>query len=50
MTVGLQYKMRMMGVPINGATKIYYDNEAVVKTTSRLLRKKHKTINYHPLH
>jgi hypothetical protein len=46
----LRYKLRMMGVPIDGATKIYCDNESVVKTTTRpesTLKKKHNAINYH---
>jgi hypothetical protein len=46
----LRYKLRMMGVPIDGATKIYCDNESVVKTTTRpeaTLTKKHNQINYH---
>ncbi len=47
---GLRYKLRMMGVPIDGATKIYSDNESVVKSTTRpesTLKKKHNAINYH---
>lgn len=50
MIEGLRYKLRMMGVPIEDATKIYCDNEAVVKSTSRpesTLKKKHNAINYH---
>lgn len=40
----------MMGVPIDGSTKMYCDNEAVVKSTTRpeaTLKKKHNAINYH---
>jgi len=47
---GLRYKLRMMGVPIDGSTKMYCDNESVVKATSRpesTLKKKHNAINYH---
>ena len=47
---GLRYKLRMMGVPIDGSTKMYCDNESVVKATSRpesTLKKKHNVINYH---
>jgi hypothetical protein len=50
MIEGLRYKLRMMGVPIDGATKVYCDNEAVVKATSRpesVLKKKHNAVNYH---
>jgi len=39
-----------MGVPIDGSTKMYCDNEAVVKSTTRpeaTLKKKHNAINYH---
>jgi len=46
----LRYKLRMMGVPIDGATKVYCDNDSVVKTTTRpesTLKKKHNAINYH---
>ena len=32
----LRYKLRMFGVPIEGATKIYCDNEAVYKNCSIL--------------
>jgi hypothetical protein len=47
---GLRYKLRMMGVPIDGSTKVYCDNDAVVKTTTHpesTLKKKHNAINYH---
>mgnify|MGYP003507168593 FL=1 len=46
----LRYKLRMMGVPIEGATKVYCDNESVVNATTRpesTLKKKHSAINYH---
>ncbi len=46
----LRYKLRMMGVPVDGATKVYCDNESVVKSTTRpesTLKKKHNAINYH---
>ena len=46
----LRYKLYMMGVPIEGATKIYCDNESVVKSTTHpesTLKKKHVAINYH---
>ena len=50
---GLRYKLRMMGVPIEGPVKIYGDNEAVVnsmmapESTESTLKKKHNAINYH---
>jgi len=47
---GLRYKLRMMGVPIDGGTKVYCDNDSVVKSTTRpesTLKKKHNAINYH---
>jgi hypothetical protein len=50
MIEGLRYKLRMMGVPIDGATKVWCDNESVVKSTTRpesTLKKKHNAINYH---
>ena len=40
----------MFGVPIAGPTKVYCDNESVVKSTSipeSRLRKKHNSIAYH---
>ena len=46
----LRYKLRMMGVPIDGPTKIYSDSDSVVKATTRpesTLKKKHNAINYH---
>jgi hypothetical protein len=46
----LRYKLRMMGVPIESATKVYCDNESVVNATARpesTLKKKHNVINYH---
>ena len=50
MIEGLRYKLRMMGVPIDGSTKVYCDNESVVKSTTRpesTLKKKHTAIAYH---
>ena len=46
----LRYKLRMFGVPIDGPTNIYCDNEAVVKNCSKpesQLNKKHHSIAYH---
>jgi hypothetical protein len=47
---GLRYKLRMMGVPIDGPTYTYVDNQSVVKNTSTpesVLRKKSNAIVYH---
>jgi hypothetical protein len=46
----LRYKLRMFGVPIDGPTNIFCDNEAVVKNCSKpesQLNKKHHSIAYH---
>ena len=50
MIEGLRYKLRMMGVPIQGATSVFCDNASVVKNTSApesTLKKKHNAICYH---
>ena len=46
----LRYKLNMFGVPIDGYTDIFCDNEAVYKNASTpeyQLRKKHHSILYH---
>ncbi len=46
----LRYKLRMFGVPIEGPTNIFCDNEAVCKNTTKpesTLSKKHHSIAYH---
>jgi hypothetical protein len=46
----LRYKLRMFGVPIEGPTNIFCDNEAVYKNTllpESTLKKKHHSIAYH---
>ena len=46
----LRYKLRMFGVPIEGPTNIFCNNEAVYKNTSlpeSVLKKKHHSIAYH---
>ena len=46
----MRYKLRMMGVPIQGPGRIFCDNEAVYKNASMadsVLRKKHNSIAYH---
>jgi Reverse transcriptase (RNA-dependent DNA polymerase) len=50
LTEALRYKLRMFGVPIEGPTNIFCDNEAVYKNTSlpeSTLKKKHHAIAYH---
>ena len=50
MVEGLRYKLRMMGVPIDGPCDVLCDNEGVVKNTTRPespLKKKHNSIAYH---
>jgi hypothetical protein len=47
---GLRYKLRMMGVEVDGPTNVFCDNEAVVSNTTRpesTLKKKHNAIAYH---
>jgi Reverse transcriptase (RNA-dependent DNA polymerase) len=46
----LRYKLRMFGVPIEGPSNVFCDNEAVYKNTSlpeSTLKKKHHSIAYH---
>ena len=50
MIEGLRYKLRMMGVPIDGACKVFCDNSSVVQNTTRPespLKKKANSICYH---
>jgi hypothetical protein len=50
MIEALRYKLWMMGVPIDGPTRVFCDNDSVVKSTTRpesTLKKKHQAINYH---
>lgn len=47
---GLRYKLRMMGIPLDGATSGFCDNESVFKNASipqSSLNKKHNSIAYH---
>jgi hypothetical protein len=46
----LRYKLRMFGIPIDGPTNIFCDNQAVYKNCSQpesTLNKKHHSIAYH---
>jgi hypothetical protein len=50
MIESLRYKLRMFGIPIDGATDIFCDNKGVVTNTSvpeSQLTKKHNSIAYH---
>jgi hypothetical protein len=50
LTESLRYKLRMFGVPIDNATNVFCDNEAVYKNTTMpesTLKKKHHSIAYH---
>ena len=47
---GLRYKLRMMGLPLDGPANGLCDNEAVVLNSSipsSTLKKKHNAVNYH---
>ena len=47
---GLQYRLRMMGIPCEGPTYIYGDNQSVLANTSipdSTLKKKSQSIAYH---
>ena len=50
LVIGLRYKLRMMGVPLEGPTRVLADNMSVVNNTSRpesQLKKKSNSIAYH---
>ena len=50
MVEALRYKLRMFGVPLDGASNVFCDNEAVYKNTFMLdstLRKKKHYLAYH---
>ena len=47
---GLRYKLRMMGIPIDGPASVFCDNNSVVlnaSTPESQLKKKHNAIAYH---
>ena len=50
LTEALRYKLRMFGVPLEGPTNVFCDNEAVTKNAifpESTLKKKHNAIAYH---
>ena len=50
---GLRYKLRMMGIPIEGPMCIYGDNKSVLANTTipdSTLKKKSQSIAYHFVH
>jgi hypothetical protein len=50
---GLRYKLRMMGIPLDGSSLVFCDNEGVVKNTTvpeSPQKKKHVAICYHRCH
>ena len=50
MIEGMRYKLRMMGVPIDGACDVLCDNDSVVKNVGRPespIKKKHNSVAYH---
>ena len=47
---GFRYKLRMMGIPLDGETNVFCDNESVFKSATMpevTLKKKHNAIAYH---
>jgi hypothetical protein len=47
---GLRYKLHMFGIPLDGPTKVFCDNDAVVCNATHpesTLRRKHTSIAYH---
>ena len=52
MAMEMRYKLRMLGVPIDGAVTMYGDNMSVIQSTSvpsSVLKKKHNAIAWHRL-
>ena len=50
MIEGMRYKLRMMGVPLDGPTNVFCDNESVVKNSTKpesALKRRHNAIAYH---
>ena len=47
---GLRYKLRMMGIGLDGPTNVFCDNESVFKSSTRpetTIKKRHNAISYH---
>jgi hypothetical protein len=47
---GLRYKLRMMGIPVDGPAYVYGDNMSVIHNTQRpesMLKKKSNSVCYH---
>ena len=47
---GLRYKLRFMGIEVDGPTNVFCDNESALKNTTRpesTLKNKHNAIAYH---
>jgi len=49
MIEGLRYKLRILGVPIDGECAVFCDNNSVVTNVKpeSILKKKHAVINFH---
>mmetsp|Transcript_18822 Transcript_18822/g.26693 ORF Transcript_18822/g.26693 Transcript_18822/m.26693 type:complete len:95 (+) Transcript_18822:4138-4422(+) len=50
MIEGLRYRLRMMGIPIDGPVNSFCDNDSVIKNVTNpasTLSKKHNAIAYH---
>ena len=50
MVIGLRYKLRMFGIPIDGPCNIFCDNQAVTKSSMNpdaTIKKKHISIAFH---
>ena len=48
--IGVRFKLRMFGIPLNGPTDVLCDNQCVVNNTSKFestLNKKYASIAYH---
>ncbi|KAL7557771.1 hypothetical protein ACA910_020288 [Epithemia clementina (nom. ined.)] len=53
MVEAFHYKLRMMGIPIDGETNVFCDNKSVFKNATQpesTLKKKHNVIAYHCTH
>jgi hypothetical protein len=50
MVEGIRYKLRMMGVELDGPANVFGDNESVIKNVTRpesMLKKKHNSVAFH---